>query len=231
MRKSLSIACLALCLPFLMSCEKEDIAPNDPSVNQLQLGRETGTCTTFAYTTKDGSTVTYGNALGDVVLVSFVAGTPAREIKKILSKYPEFIKVESEFATETKVFTVLRLTPNTSCYTAEQIINSLETQPEVVLAVPAFDNGADEQKNRRLLAMTDEILVGIEPTPEALAQLQTFVASTNSQIVFSYSDEFHLLSVDKASTGTIFELSSLLNQQAYVVGADPSLVVQALKPL
>ncbi|AKQ45238.1 hypothetical protein TH63_05660 [Rufibacter radiotolerans] len=214
-----------------MSCEKEDIAPNNLSVNQLQQARETGTCTAYFYATKDGSTVSYGVALGDVVLVSFVEGTPAKDIKKILSQYPEFIKVESEFSTETSLITVLRLTPNTTCFAAEQMIASLETKPEVKFALPAFDNGVDEQKNRRLLAMTDELLVGIEPTPEALAQLQAFVASTNSKIVFSYSEEFHLLSVDKTSSGNSFELTTLLNQQGYVTGADPSLVVQALKPL
>ncbi|GGK71256.1 hypothetical protein GCM10011405_19260 [Rufibacter glacialis] len=203
-----------------MSCEKEEVEP-------LLTGTTASdaraiSCLNYSYFNKQSGMVDFGKARGEVVLVGFVEGLTMQEKQQLLGRFPHFQGIEGEVAMDSGVITVVRLSTGTNCSDVEKLLVKLVKEPSISFAHPFFEeNPADPEAP--MTGLSNEFMVSIEGSG-TLQELEQFIAETNTKIVFSFSDEIHVLSADKNSAGSILDICTKFNQQAFVTSAEPNLV-------
>ncbi|WP_169788195.1 hypothetical protein [Rufibacter tibetensis] len=165
--------------------------------------------------------VKFGRARGELILVGFAEGMSLQARQQVLGRFPQFQSVEGEIAVDSGIITVVRLAPGSECSDVEKLLTRLVKESSISFANPFFESNSTDPE-APITGLSNEILVFIEEG--SLDKLEQLVAQTNTKIVASYSDEIHVLSVDKNSSGSILNITTLLNQQAFVLGAEPNLV-------
>ena len=197
----------------------------EPSVTTLVLPYEAkiASCTTYSFEDNANSNIILGEARGDMLLVGFAPGLSREAQERVLAQYPFFDRLDGEVALESGNITKVLLHPDATCFEAEKMLKMLQKQDEVVFATPAFHPKPSEADAYQWVGLSNEILVSVE-SPEALEQLEHWMKKTKSTLVLSLSDELHLISADKNSKGNALELSSSLNQLAFVAAAEPNLI-------
>jgi hypothetical protein len=224
MTRFLSHCFLLIALPFLFSCEKEIVEPTDQSL-ALSAASRTAACSEYSYFNKLEGNVTFGKAWGQLVLVGFLEGLPLEDRKRILKAFTEVDSLEGETYTDSGVITIIRLKAKSTCFEADKLMKALQKHPAVMYANPVFDPATYNPDGYEWVGVSSEFLVSIEGSG-TLAQLEELVHKTNTKILFSFSDEIHILSADKNSSGSILEVVSFFNRESSVTAAEPNLVFQ-----
>ncbi len=226
MKKLLFKISILFALPFLFSCEKEVVDPSEEA-QALALVSESreASCQDFSYFHKYDGRVSLGNAWGKLVLVGFAEGVPLQAKKWLLSLHPQVDSIEGETFLYSGVLTIVRLKPNSTCFDATKLMKRLEKHPSVLFANPTFSTPSEDPAVDAWLGVSNEFLVSIEGSG-TLAQLEQLVQKTNTKIVFSLSDEIHILSADKKAAGSVLEVVSQFNEQSFITLAEPNLLFQ-----
>ncbi|QHL86103.1 hypothetical protein GU926_01025 [Nibribacter ruber] len=224
MKRLLIFSYIGLIVPFLISCDSELVAPAGAA--QVQTQAAYGSCRTYQYISKGGEETNYGAAYGEVLLVGFREGMTLKEKEKLVRQSSLYKSIAGEVAMESGLITLVQLKPRSTCADVELLRDQLQRHPDVLFANPAFKAQPGQEGEVAWLGLSNEFLVFIEPGTQA--QLEALVAQTNSTLVFSLSEELHLISVTKTSQGDALALSNLFNQQAFVVTAEPNFVLQAV---
>lgn len=219
MKHFLSLTCLCLASSFLFSCEKEEVEPTLQATSVYEV--RTAGCINFSYYNKLSGTVNFGTAKADKILVRFTDGLSLEARRQVLSRYPQFHSIEGEIALDSGILTVVRLVPNADCGDAERFGLKLLREGTVSYVTPFF-NRTSADPEEPFTGLSNEFMVSIEPGK--MAQLEQLIAQTRTSIVFSFSEEVHVLSADKNSSASILEILTLFNQQDFVSSAEPNLV-------
>jgi predicted TIM-barrel fold metal-dependent hydrolase len=220
MKRVLLFSYILCALPFLVSCENELVTPAGATNSQTKEAY--GACRTYQYITKTGEATSYGVAYKDILLVGFRESITAREKQQIVRQSPLYKEIVGEVALDSGPITVVQLKARSTCADVEYLRAQLQRHPDVLFANPAF-NAQDSEI--AWIGLPNEFLVSIETGTQA--QLEALVASTNTRLVFSLSEELHLMSADKNSQGDALAMSNLFNQQAFVLSAEPNFIFQA----
>ncbi|GAA4296321.1 hypothetical protein [Nibribacter koreensis] len=220
MKRLLLFSYILIVFPFLVSCESELVAPAGATNSQTK--ESYGACSTYQYISKAGDVTSYGTAYNQIVLVGFREGVSLKEKQQIVRTSSVYKDIVGEVALDSGPITLVQLKPRSTCADVELLRTQLERYPEVLFANPAF---ATQDPEISWIGLPNEFLVSIEPGTQP--QLEVLVASTQTSIVFSLSEELHLLSADKNSNGDALAMSNLFNQQAFVVSAEPNFIFQA----
>ncbi|MGV3539825.1 MAG: hypothetical protein ACO1OQ_08445 [Rufibacter sp.] len=169
--------------------------------------------------------VTLGKAWGKLVLVGFAEGMTLETRKEFLQQFHRVDSVHGETYLDSGVLTLVQLKANSTCFEAEKLMKELQKLPQVLFANPTFLQRGQEPGTEAWLGVTNEFLVSTEGSG-TLQDLEALVQQTKTKIVFSLSDEIHLLSADKNATGHVLELVSFFNRQPTVTMAEPNLIFQ-----
>ncbi|WP_192821198.1 hypothetical protein [Rufibacter sp. LB8] len=224
MTRFLSHFLVLAALPFLFSCNQDTVEPTDASLALSEEAR-TAACTEYSYFNKFEGTVTYSKAWGQLVLVGFAEGLSQQDKQQLLAGFPVVDSLEGEVFTEAGVVTMVRLNPGSTCFEADKLRKALEKYPAVQFANPVFDPEVYNADGFAWVGVSSEFLVSIEGSG-TLAQLEALVNQTNTKILFSFSDDIHILTADKNSSGSVLEVVSFFNRQAAVTVAEPNLIFQ-----
>ncbi len=156
-----------------------------------------------------------------MVLVGFAEGMSQAAKQQLLNRYPQVHSIAGELAMDSGIITQVKLVKGSNCFDTEKLLTKLQREAVVSFAHPMFTQD-EEDPNSQRFGLTNEFMVSIEGsgTPE---QLQKFVEQTRTKIVFSFSDDIHVLSADKNSTGSLTDILTLFNQQDFVTVAEPNL--------
>ncbi|MFB9862538.1 hypothetical protein [Rufibacter immobilis] len=219
MNRFLSLASFSILALSLFSCEKEYIEPTLETTTQAEA--RTASCDQYFYFHKVYGKVNYGKAAGEVVLVGFQEGLSLEARQKVLSKYSQFQSIDGEVALDSGIITEVKLVPGATCFDAEKLISKLLKEKTVSFAYPVFEKKTADPEEPAL-GLTNEFMVSIEAG--TLKHLEKLVAITNTKILFSFSDEVHVITSDKKSTGNVLALCSIFNLQGFVQAAEPNVI-------
>ncbi|MBC3538164.1 hypothetical protein ACFSC6_00520 [Rufibacter sediminis] len=220
MNKLSSLLSLSFATFFLFSCEKEEIEPN---INAEVVSESRGTyCNEYSYFNKVSGPVSFGSARGGVLLVGFQEGLSMEARHQILSRYSQFKSIDGEIFMDSGVITRVNLTPWSTCSDVERLMERLKREGAVSFAYPFFEPQTTDP-TEAWVGSSNEFMVSIEGNG-TYEQLEQLMARTNTKLVFSFSDDIHLLRADKFSTGNVLTICSIFNQQSFITVAEPNLV-------
>lgn len=188
----------------------------------MQTKESYGACKTYQSISKAGDVTEYGAAYGQILLVGFRDGVSLREKQQIVRQSPLYKEIAGEMALDSGPITLVALKAKSNCAEVEALRAQLQRHPEVLFANPAFNT---QDPEIAWIGLPNEFLVSIEAGTQP--ELEALAATTNTRIVFSLSEELHLLSADKNSQGDALAMSNLFNQQSFVVSAEPNFIFQA----
>jgi hypothetical protein len=223
MKHLFSLASFAFLSFFLLSCEND-------LIESAELDNATATetlvngCIQYKYYNKGyGTTIQYGNARGEKIIVGFAEGTTLSQQQRILGRYPQFKSISGEVTLDSGVLTIVDLYPGSTCSDVDKLLGKLLKEGAVQVAYPFFESSSTDP-SEPWVGLSNEFMVSIEGSG-TLQQLEKLVAKTRTRIVFSFSDDIHVLAADKNSAGHILDILTLFNQQSYITVAEPNLVV------
>jgi hypothetical protein len=197
----------------------------EPSVTNLILPYEsrTASCTNYVHEGKNGDNIRLGNAKGDIILVGFAADLSLENKESVLAKYPFYERMDGEVSMDSGLITKVVLKPEATCFEAEKIIKDLQKQTGVFFALPTFLPSPEQQGTYAWVGLSNEIIVSLEEgTP--LDKFEAALAATGAQVVFSLTDEIHVVSVDKTSSGNALAVAKQFNALDFVATAEPNLI-------
>lgn len=208
-------------LPLFSACQ---IGGMEPSVTTLVLPYEarTASCTSYSYIAKDGTETSFGPARGGEILVGFKPDVTLEAQQRLLDQFPFFDRLDGEVMMDSGEITKVLLLPEATCFEAEKTLKALRKLEEVNFATPVFNPTPSQVGTYEWVGLSNEFLVSLEEGN--LEELNQLVAQTNTSIVFSLTDEIHVLSADKNSTGDALELSNSFNQLPFVTSAEPNYI-------
>lgn len=213
MKRLIYITYLSLLALFLISCDKEIVAPDTATENSSFASNRTGgSCTNYSYQTKTGP-VQLGTANPYEILVEIDNSLSLAQKAAILSKYRPFRAITGEFYTESGLVTIVELKSNTTCLAAEQMMAALELESAVRFALPTFTNGG----------AWDEFIIVLSNSGSERNLLQ-LVANTKTRIVGDpslFGPKTYVISADKGSTGNVYEMISFFNTSSRILYAEP----------
>ncbi|MFC6999278.1 hypothetical protein [Rufibacter roseus] len=223
MKRILYLSYSALLVPLLSSCQIGGMDNSSVTAMVLPYESRIASCDSHSYTTKDAETIDLGTARGDVILVGFKPNLTLEERQQIIRLFPFTNEIDGEVTMDSGIITRVKLISDATCFEAWKTLKELEKHESVLFANPAFNPTPQDAGTYQWIGLTNEFIVALEEGTSQ-EQFNALLKETNAAVVFSLSDEMHVVSADKNSTGNALELTTLFNSKAFVAGAEPNFI-------
>lgn len=218
MKHKIYLTYLSLIAIFLLSCQKEEVAPQTTDASD-NISQRIASCQAYSYQTKTGS-VQLGPAATDKILVIFNNGLTLSQKNQILRSFKKFDQISGEYLNATNdLITFVLLKPNTTCTDMEAMKQALLNNSNVALVLPTFGSIANNTKSE----FYNGILVKMINTNSPVA-INRLAQLSNTQIVgfpADFGPGVYYIRVDKNSNGNLFDVISFYNASTKVEFAEP----------
>ncbi|MFC5271080.1 hypothetical protein [Adhaeribacter terreus] len=222
MKRLIYITYLGLLALILISCHKENVAPDGALATPTPNEARFGSCFSYHYLTKTG-VFQLGNARTDYVLVGFGGNVTLAQQQALLSQYTIFDQIDGDYFSDSGIITIVKLNSNATCQAVANMINNLERKRQVKFAGPVFN---DPNGVLAWIGQTNEITVTLK-NAAYYPHLQQLARITRTTIVTNLWDDTYLLSADKNSAGNSLQMTSLFNVSPFVALAEPNFLAQS----
>ncbi|WP_205503295.1 hypothetical protein [Rufibacter psychrotolerans] len=179
-------------------------------------------CRNYSYFNKVYGTVQFGAVRGEKILVGFAEGLSAEDRHRILARFPQFHSIDGDVYMDSGLITRVALYPGSTCEEVEKLLEKLEREPAVQFAYPFFES-ASADPTEPWVGLSNEFMVSTEGSG-TFAQLEQLMAQTKTKLVFSFTEDIHVLRADKNSTGDVLRICTIFNQQPFITVAEPNTI-------